>query len=126
MRLSQEMTAAQQATSATVKGALCDLGARVARIRLSRNLAQAHVAREAGISVNSVKRLEAGDNTSLDTLIRVLGVLGLGDRLASALPDPGVQPVERVRRSGHERQRARERKAVPAASDWAWGDGAEE
>jgi transcriptional regulator with XRE-family HTH domain len=97
-----------------------------ARIRLSRNLTQASLAEEAGASVRSIKRLEAGENTSLDTLIRVLGALNLGDRLPNALPDPDVRPIERVKREGHERQRARQRKAVPKATDWAWGEEDEE
>lgn len=107
----------------TIDAAQRALGERVARLRLSRNLTQASVAREAGASVSSIKRLEAGENTSLDTLLRVLAVLGLEQRLLDALPDPSVRPVERVRLGGRERQRAREpSKAVPKATDWAWGE----
>ncbi|WP_440983390.1 helix-turn-helix domain-containing protein [Shinella sumterensis] len=106
----------------TVERELRDLGTRIARIRLSRNLTQASLARETGASVRSIKRLEAGENVSLDTLIRVLAALNLGDRLAAALPDPDVRPVERIRHEGHERQRARERNAVQKATDWAWGE----
>ena len=107
----------------TIEASLRALGERVARLRLSRNLTQAHVAREAGASVSSVKRLEAGENTSLDTLLRVLGVLGFDQRLLDALPDPTVRPVERVRHGGRERQRARAAPtAVPKATDWAWGE----
>lgn len=107
----------------TVDATLRVLGQRVASLRLGRNLTQAHVAREAGTSVSSVKRLEAGENTSLDTLMRVLGVLGLDQRLLDFLPDPAVRPVERVRLGGRERQRARPASAgAPKASDWAWGE----
>lgn len=102
---------------------LRELGERVARLRLGRNLTQAQVAREAGTSVSSVKRLEAGENTSLDTLLRVLGVLGLERHLLDALPDPAVRPAERVRLGGRERKRARPTAGhVPKASDWAWGE----
>jgi len=111
----------------TIAASLRALGARVARLRLSRNLTQASVAREAGASVSSIKRLEAGENTSLDTLLRVLGVLGLEQRLLEALPDPAVRPVERVRHGGRERQRARQAPdTVPKATDWAWGEEAGE
>lgn len=107
----------------TIDASLRALGARVARLRLSRNLTQATVAREAGTSVSSIKRLEAGENTSLDTLLRVLEVLGLEQRLLEALPDPAVRPVERVRHGGRERQRASDGPAaVPKATDWAWGE----
>lgn len=107
---------------ATVEQELRELGTRIARIRLSRNLAQTSLAREAGASVRSIKRLEAGENVSLDTLIRVLGALNLGDRLSRALPDPDIRPIERVRHEGRERQRARERNTVQKATDWAWGE----
>lgn len=108
----------------TIEASLQMLGARVAKLRLSRNLTQARVAREAGASVSSIKRLEAGENTSLDTLLRVLGVLGLEQRLLESLPDPAVRPVERVQHRGRERQRAREgaEDMVSKATDWAWGE----
>jgi len=98
------------------------LGARLAGLRLGRNLTQAHLAREAGASVSSIKRLEAGENTSVNTLLRVLAVLGLDGRLLDSLPDPAVRPVERVRHGGRERRRARDTQAPPKATDWAWGD----
>lgn len=107
----------------TIDASLLSLGERVAKLRLSRNLTQASVAREAGASVSSIKRLEAGENTSLDTLLRVLGVLGLENRLLDSLPDPDVRPVERVQHGGRERRRARAKTTtVPKATQWAWGE----
>jgi transcriptional regulator with XRE-family HTH domain len=116
------MALSKRGSTGTVEGELRELGTRIARIRLGRNLTQASLARQAGASVRSIKRLEAGENTSLDTFIRVLAALNLGDRLSSALPDPDVRPVERVKHEGHERQRARDRSTVPKATDWAWGE----
>lgn len=101
---------------------LATLGNRVARLRLARNLTQAALAREAGLSASSIKRLEAGENSSLDTLLRVLAVLGLEARLLDALPDPEVRPAERVRHGGRERRRARGTAVAAPASEWAWGD----
>lgn len=111
-----------ESESSTVEASLLALGTRLARLRLSRNLTQASLAREAGASVSSIKRLEAGENSSLDTLLRVLGVLGLGGRLLDSLPDPDVRPVERVRLGGRERRRAREKPETRKATDWAWGE----
>lgn len=101
---------------------LRDLGARLAKVRLSRNLTQARLAQEAGTSLPSIKRLEAGRNSSLDTLIRVLRALNLGDRVLDILPNPDVRPVERVRHEGHERRRARTQTEVAKATDWAWAE----
>lgn len=112
-----------RAISSTIEASRRALGARVATLRLSRNLTQAHVAQEAGTSLSSIKRLEAGENTSLDTFLRVLGVLGLEERVLESLPDPAVRPVERVRHGGRERQRARQGpEGAARATDWAWGE----
>ncbi|MHC1481705.1 helix-turn-helix domain-containing protein [Frateuria aurantia] len=116
------MTPYKFSSVTTTDAELRALGQRLARIRLAANITQADLARQAGVSARSIKRLEAGDNTSLDTLIRVLAALQLGGRLLQALPDPDVRPVERVRLKGRERQRARAQVAPAKATDWAWGD----
>ena len=105
-----------------VEANLRDLGARLAKIRLSRNLTQARLAQEAGASLPTIKRLEAGRNSSLDTLLRVLRALDLSDRLLDILPNPDIRPVERVQNDGHERRRARTPAEAKKASDWAWAE----
>lgn len=112
----------QIASVPTVASVLRDIGQRLAQIRLSRNIRQASLAREAGASVSSIKRLEAGENVSLDTVVRVLLALNLSEHLSAFLPDPAVRPAERVKRGGRERQRARTPSTVAKATDWAWGE----
>lgn len=106
----------------SVEAAMRDLGTRLARVRLSYNLTQTRLAQEAGASLASIKRLEAGRNSSLDTFLRVLRALNLGDRILDFLPNPEVRPVERVQYKGRERRRARPQTQAPKASDWAWGE----
>ena len=96
------------------------LGKRLDEIRLSRNIAQADLARQAGVSRSTLTRLSDGKPVSLDSFVRVMLALRLGDHLAALLPDPGVRPVDRVRIDGMERQRASSKRAVP--SHWTWGD----
>lgn len=100
-----------------------DLGARLERIRLSRNLTQAELADEAGVSKRTIMRLERGVGPTLDTFIRVLLALGMSSNLAALLPDADVRPMERVLNRGRERQRARRAtpKAKPA-TPFRWGD----
>lgn len=98
------------------------LGARLAKIRLCRNLTQARLAQEAGASLPAIKPLEAGRKSSLDTLLRVLNALDLSDRILNILPNPDVRPIERVQNDGHERRRARTPAESTKASDWAWGE----
>ena len=105
------------ASSEVIISALCK---RLDEIRLSRNLSQAELAAEAGVSRRTMNRLADGQSISLDSFLRIMQALNLADHLAALLPDPAVRPVERVRLDGAERQRASGRRAGPA--DWKWGD----
>jgi len=107
------------ASSAQIEAALCR---QLERIRLSRNITQVQLAEEAGISSRTIRRLEKGQGTSLDTFIRVLTALGLQRGLAAALPDPSIRPVERIETAGRERKRARPRKPRQGTESWVWGD----
>lgn len=97
---------------------------RLEEIRLSRNIAQADLAEEAGVSRSTLTRLSDGKPVSLDSFIRVMQALRLTDHLAALLPDPNVRPVDRVRLDGAERQRASGKRAQ--TDEWSWGDEAED
>lgn len=98
------------------------LGERLAAQRLNRNLTQRQLADSAAVALNTLRRLEDGENVSLDTLIRVLEALGLGDRLDALAPPADVRPVDRVRiAAGSERKRASGPAQEPA-TPWSWGD----
>lgn len=49
---------------------LAELGDRLSRRRLQRNLTQAQLAREAGVSKRTVIRLERGESSQVTNLIR--------------------------------------------------------
>jgi putative transcriptional regulator len=97
-----------------------DLGRRIEALRLGRNIQQSALAREAGVSRRTITRLESGQSVSLDTLLRVMRALGLSSRLATLLPEPSVQPIERVRLKRKQRKRASARKQPAGA--WTWAD----
>src|SRR6056300_201945 len=97
------------ASSEQLEAALCE---ELSKLRLARNLTQKQLADLAGVSPNTIYRLEAGQGTSLDTFIRLLKVLGISSNLANLIPDKSVRPLERVERSGKQRQRARQRNKV--------------
>jgi transcriptional regulator with XRE-family HTH domain len=108
---------------------LGELGQRLARWRLERNLSQAAFAKEAGVGARTVQRLEAGESVQLTNLVRVLRALGLLDALDRLVPEPPPSPIDRLRTAGRERQRAgrsaaRSEPARPAP--WAWGDEGED
>lgn len=105
------------APSHTVIRALFD---RIEEIRLSRNISQAALAEEAGVSRSTITRLAQGQNISVDSFVRIMQALGLADHLAALLPNPRVRPVERIRLDGAERRRASSRRRDP--NEWSWGD----
>lgn len=93
---------------------------RLEEIRLSMNISQAALAKEAGVSRSTMTRIADGQSISLDSFVRVVKALGLGQHLATLLPDPGVRPVERVQREGSQRRRASARRKP--TKPWTWGD----
>jgi transcriptional regulator with XRE-family HTH domain len=107
------------ATSEQIEGALCK---QLENIRLARNITQAQLARESGVALRTIGRLEKGKGVSLDTFIRILIALRLQHNLKTLLPDPTVRPIERVHFGGAERKRARPRQINKENSTWSWGD----
>ena len=110
------------ASSATAIKELCE---RLEKIRLSRNVSQAGLAEEAGVSRSTMTRIADGKPISLDSFVRVMQALRIADNLAALLPDPSVRPVDRVRFGGAERQRARPKpdlKGGRSQNKWVWGD----
>lgn len=104
---------------------LGELGRRLARTRLERNLSQQQLAHEAGVSKTTIERLEAGEPIKSTSLVRALRALGLLDALNRLIPEPLPSPVERLRLQGRQRRRARgSRREIPPedARPWRWGD----
>lgn len=93
---------------------------RIEEIRLSRNISQAALAKEAGVSRSTMTRLARGQVISVDSFVRIMQALGLADHLAALLPNPKVRPVERIRLEGAERRRASSKRKDTGA--WTWGD----
>ena len=111
------------AVHGTDTATLAELGSRLRRHRVRRELTQRDLAHEAGVSIDTVKRLEAGRPVGTDNLLRMLRVLGLVEALDHAIPEPPPSPLERLARQGAERQRVRHPTSrTPRAPRWAWGD----
>lgn len=98
------------------------MGRRLARLRLARNVTQVALAEKAGIAVRTLRRLEAGESSSLDSFLRVATALGLEEALLSALPEGEIRPIERVSKRGGERRRASSSSEVAKNTAWTWGD----
>ena len=88
------------------KAILAELGERVNRQRLNRNITQNDLAGQAGVARIVVQRLEGGRGCILENLIRILRALGLLEQLDAFLPEPGLSPLQLAKTRGRERRRA--------------------
>jgi transcriptional regulator with XRE-family HTH domain len=120
---------------------LAEIGARLERLRLSRNITQARLAREAGVSRATIIRVEDGESVQMSTMVKLWRALDLLAAIDVALPERIDSPIaalerERLRRR-HERQRATGRRPtgqrpggaatpMPTTGDvskpFTWGD----
>jgi transcriptional regulator with XRE-family HTH domain len=114
---------------------LSELGRRLERHRLERNLTQAELASEAGIGQATVQRAERGESVQMTSMIKLLRALGLLAGLDLAVPESIDLPIAQLEREQRKRRRrARGRRghrggrpagrAEPAEEEpWRWGDG---
>jgi transcriptional regulator with XRE-family HTH domain len=108
---------------------LREIGSRLAQTRLAKNLTQARLATEAGISKRTVERLESGAVAAqLSAFLRVCRVLGLLGHFEQLLPEIPPSPIAQLKARGRERRRASGgpapsgRIAEPGQTPWTWGE----
>jgi transcriptional regulator with XRE-family HTH domain len=107
-----------------------ELGSRLAQARLERNLTQAQLATQAGISKRTLERMESGATAmQLSAFIRVCRKLSLLDRFELLLPESVPSPIAQLKLGGRKRRRASGttppeagRVAAPPQSPWTWGE----
>lgn len=114
------MKLASEMTDAAVRA---ELGARLERMRLDRNLSQQQLAGEAGVSRHTVLRIEGGHSVTLTAFLRVLRALELLDALELLVPEPVPSPIEALERQGRRRRRASSSSSdsADASAPWKWG-----
>jgi transcriptional regulator with XRE-family HTH domain len=83
-----------------------ELGSRIRRLRIQRNLEQVELAARAGVSVRTLRSLETGKGSTVETLLRVLKALDALDSLEALAPVAAVRPLALLK-SEKPRQRVR-------------------
>ncbi len=106
----------------TDEAILRELGKRFAQRRLEMQLSQEMLAEQAGVSKRTVERVESGATTQMSTMIRILRVLGLLDRLEALVPVAGPRPMDLLKLKGKARKRASSKKKSTDEVPWTWGD----
>lgn len=105
------------------KAIIAELGARIAHRRIALGLSQAEMAEQAGVGKRTVERVEAGEDAQLTTLIRMLRILELTDRLDLLVPEAKMTPIEMLKQQQKPaRQRAVSKQNAKAKKPWKWGD----
>ena len=120
----------------TDESVLVELGSRICQFRLGKNWTQSEVALQAGVGLKTVQRLESGQaGAQLTSLVRILRVLGLLDRLNLIVTAAVASPVAQLKQVSKKRRRAssnkRESRSSPSGSpsgvsesksNWTWGE----
>lgn len=100
---------------------LQELGRRLTQYRLNLNLTQQALAREAGISLRTLNRIECGEPSQTSNVVRVLRALGLLGNVEALVPEAPVSPVQQLKLKGKARKRASSmRRAPQVAEPWHW------
>ena len=100
------------------------IGHRLTQLRLAKNLTQEELAKETGLGLRTVQRLESGAAaTQLSGFVRIIRALGLLERLDALIPEQTPSPIAQLKLHGKKRQRASGEKAPPSKSKkWKWGE----
>jgi transcriptional regulator with XRE-family HTH domain len=88
------------------RAVLREMGWRLRKLRLRRNLTQQKLADRAGVNRTTISDMERGEPFQALTLIQALRALRALEAVDAFLPDPGISPLQLARMKGKERQRA--------------------
>ncbi|MBF0479308.1 MAG: helix-turn-helix transcriptional regulator [Candidatus Omnitrophica bacterium] len=101
---------------------LNQIGKRMARYRLNKNMKQSELAQEAGVSIATVQRAESGESIQLLKLIRIMRALNLMENINALIPEVPVSPLQQMKHQGRVRQRASSYGKQKNIDEWFWGD----
>ena len=107
-------------TELSDQAVLLEIGQRISQQRLSRNLTQAALAKEAGIAKRTLERVEAGESAQLLTIVRILRVLGMLASLDQLIPVTEPGPMQMLRGKNKQRVRASTTAQARKNTPWQW------
>ncbi|MFT5050058.1 MAG: transcriptional regulator with XRE-family HTH domain [Chlamydiales bacterium] len=93
-----------------------ELGARLARTRRQQGRSQEDLAKQAGIGVATLRRIEGGRDSQLGSWLKILKALELESSIESLLPESVASPRVEVLAGKKRRRTKRSSKA------FEWGD----
>lgn len=99
---------------------LREIGYRLKRKRLEKNLSQQRLAELAGLNRTTIGEVERGSPFSVLTLVQILRALNALEEFDSFLPDPGLSPLQLAKMKGKERRRASPQSTNSNEGEFDW------
>ena len=96
---------------------LKELGLRLARMRKQQGYSQTRLADEAGVGVATIRRIEAGQDSQLESWVKILKPLNMIASVDALLPENFVSPMAQVMSD-----RKNRRKSKRESAGIIWGD----
>ena len=96
---------------------LKELGLRLARMRKQQGYSQTRLADEAGVGVATIRRIEAGQDSQLESWIKILKPLNMIASVDALLPENFASPMAQVMSDQKNR-----RKSKRESAGIVWGD----
>ncbi|HPE30244.1 MAG TPA: helix-turn-helix transcriptional regulator [Parvularculaceae bacterium] len=96
---------------------LKELGERLARIRKQQGLAQTDLAEEAGVGVATLRRIEGGQDSQLESWLKLLKALDMTFAIDALLPENFNSPMAEARGAARKRSKLSE-----GSAGIVWGD----
>ena len=84
-----------------------EIGNRLKEYRIRKNLQQKELAEKAGISLDTIVRMERGSSITTEKFLRILRVLDMLENLEEFIPDPPISPILMRKLQGKKRFRVR-------------------
>ena len=86
------------------------LGARMKARRISIGLKQQELAKESGVGISTITKIEGGQSVAFSLLISVMRTLGLLENLDLLVPEQKPSPIELLKTQGKQVKRVRTKK----------------
>ena len=99
---------------------LREIGRRLKRKRLEKNVSQQKLAELAGLNRTTIGEAERGTPFGVLTLVQILRALNALEEIDSFLPDPGISPLQLAKMKGKERRRASPKTADANKGEVDW------
>ncbi len=86
------------------------VGARLKARRISMGIKQQDLAKESGVGISTITKIESGQSVAFSLLISVMRTLGLLENLDLLVPEQKPSPMELLKTQGKQVKRVRTKK----------------